>query len=31
VKKAPGREEVQNFWREMYGEKKLHMMKKRGG
>jgi len=30
VKNAPGKEEVQNFWREIY-EKKFHIMKKRAG
>jgi hypothetical protein len=30
VKNAPGKEEVKDFWREIY-EKKSHIMKKRAG
>jgi hypothetical protein len=30
VKNAPGKEEVENFWREMYG-KKVYIIKKRAG
>jgi hypothetical protein len=30
MKNAPGKEEVENFWREMYG-KKFHITKKCAG